>query len=305
MFAVTVIIPAYDSSHFIANAIDSVLAQTFAPFEVIVIDDGSRDGTAKFVSDRYGSQVRLVSQPNAGPSAARNAGLAIARGNWVAFLDADDAWMPDKLQSQMEALRSDPTAVMSVAGCLKVAADGTVISENKLPQPLDSRTARRELAQRTLFPMNGVVARRDILERCGGFDTRLHCAEDRDLWIRLVAAGPFVAVHRPLARQLTHQRSLSSNPDLTLRDGLIVNRRALELLREPSNTDLTQALRLRQVNAKLYYSVALLYAWHNRRAKALASLLRSWALWPWPGSRLLKGQIGLLLRILRLRPIEF
>src|SRR4051812_20102412 len=97
MFAITVIIPAYNSRRLVAGAIDSAFAQTYAPLEVIVIDDGSQDGTAEIVEERYGSRVRLLSQANAGPSAARNAGIAIARGNWIAFLDADDVWIPEKL----------------------------------------------------------------------------------------------------------------------------------------------------------------------------------------------------------------
>ncbi len=303
MYSISAVIPTYNSRELVTDAIDSALAQTYPVAEIIVIDDGSEDGTGEELARRYGNRIRYYRQANGGPSAARNAGIARSTGDWVAFLDADDSWMPDKLEAQVEALRAEPAAVMAVAGCLKVSPEGRIISENKLPQPLDNKTIRMELRKRTLFPMNGLVVRRDMLEKCRGFDTALRCGEDRDLWIRLVVLGPVAVVHRPLARQLTHQESLSSNPEWTLRDGLIVNRRAQDVLGGSRRNALARGLELRRVNARLYLSVAWLYGWRNRRREAVSALIQSWMLWPWPGLRVLKGQVGFLLQMLRRRPI--
>ena len=114
---VTALIPAYNAAATIRRAVDSVIAQTYRNYEIVVVDDGSRDATADIVAVHYGDQVRLLCLPcNQGVSTAMNQGIADARGELIAFLDADDEWLPDKLTRQIEVLESDPSAVMVIPG---------------------------------------------------------------------------------------------------------------------------------------------------------------------------------------------
>ncbi|MBK8048541.1 MAG: glycosyltransferase [Anaerolineales bacterium] len=128
---VSVIIPVYNGERFVDEAIDSVLAQEYCPVEVIVIDDGSSDGTGR-VCARYGAQIRYYVQTNQGAAAARNAGVARARGDYIGFLDADDRWAPKKLTMQMRAFAADPALDVVFCHIRQVTLDGaeTVVVES-------------------------------------------------------------------------------------------------------------------------------------------------------------------------------
>ena len=121
MKTISVIIPAYNYARYLAEAIDSALGQTYAPLEVIVVDDASTDDTPRVLA-AYGQRIRAIRQPNGGAGAARNTGIAAARGEYVAFLDADDVWLPRKLELQMALFDADPALGLIHGG--KGATDG-------------------------------------------------------------------------------------------------------------------------------------------------------------------------------------
>lgn len=208
---VSVIIPAYNAAGVVHRAVDSVLAQGFQDFELLVVDDGSTDATRKALAE-YGDQLRLLAQANAGPAAARNQGLQHARGQYVAFLDADDYWKAEKLQRQVELLDARPdigfcstaTEVVDSAGrpagnwpCRPEAGPlpdilflhGTVISGST----------------------SGVLARRNLIDEIGGFDPSLRGFEDPDLWIRLTARTGYACIPEPLTVVVRMHNSVSGN----------------------------------------------------------------------------------------------
>ncbi|WP_141453394.1 glycosyltransferase family A protein [Pseudoxanthomonas sp. z9] len=172
-----VVIPAYNAAATIAVALDSVFAQTVPPCQVIVVDDGSADGERLAeVLAGYGGKVRLLRQANAGPAAARNAGARACEGEWIAFLDADDSWLPHKLERQLE-LGRDPRA-----GLLHGRARAPALP--------------REMGFDALWECNRIctsmtVVRRQAFEALGGFDEspELVGAEDYHLWLRIAHAG--------------------------------------------------------------------------------------------------------------------
>ena len=171
---------------------DSVIAQTYRNYEIVVVDDGSRDATADIVAVHYGDQVRLLCLPcNQGVSTAMNQGIADARGELIAFLDADDEWLPDKLARQIEVLESDPSAVMVSCGCRFLDTRGNIFRHFGMPPPgLDKYEVWRLLLARSFIAKPCVVARLTALRDVGPFDTSLAIAEDQDMWIRLAMMGP-------------------------------------------------------------------------------------------------------------------
>ena len=192
--AATAIIPVFNAEDSIARAIRSVLDQTLPAEEVLVVDDGSTDNSAHVVS-QFGSKVRYLYQINAGASAARNLAIREARRDWVAFLDADDVWKPDRLERQFEVLRRNPDLKWA-AGSFNNISSGRVDS---IPRTRFShKLVENEVASDALELMgNGwsiwtgtVIIRRDVFAEVGDFDEQQRTSHDLDLWIRIAAKYP-------------------------------------------------------------------------------------------------------------------
>jgi glycosyltransferase involved in cell wall biosynthesis len=190
---VSVVIPVYNGAQYILRAIASVQAQTVRDLEIVVVDDGSHDATADLVTAVDDPRVRLIRQANAGPSAARNTGIAAATGEWVAFLDADDRWQPEKLEAQLAAAAREPRAGLVYSATRTVDAAGTVLAHMPITytgQPLGELL----MGNRLTGSASSAMVRRAILAALGGFRVDLRSAEDWDMWLRIVAAHPIVAV---------------------------------------------------------------------------------------------------------------
>ena len=188
---VTVLIPAFNAAATIQRAIDSALAQTYGNLEVVVVDDGSRDTTSEIVSSYARDNVRLIRlSSNQGASGAVNEGVAAAKGEFIAFLDADDEWLPTKLTKQIELLVRNPKAVMATCGCHFVDGKGNVFREFGMPPPgIDKAEVWRALLAATFIAKPCVVARTAALRAVGPFDVDLPVAEDQNMWIRLSMTG--------------------------------------------------------------------------------------------------------------------
>jgi glycosyltransferase involved in cell wall biosynthesis len=228
---VTIITPAYNASEFLSQTVASALAQTCRDFELLIVDDGSTDGTRGIAMawQRTDPRIRVLTRPHGGPSAARNTAIAHARGSYFALLDSDDLWHPTFLDSQMSILKGRSTidVVTGNAYNLGGVRDG---------QPVNpaGKSCRELSLQEILERENSVfimsVFRRAVVERITGFDERLPLNEDYDFWIRAAHAG-FVFVHNPLP--LGHYRrrpdSISAN-EIQMVTGIIrVFRNAREL----------------------------------------------------------------------------
>lgn len=192
---VTVIIPTYNRSLLVREAVGSVLAQENAAPEVIVVDDGSSDDTAAALTP-YGSAIRIISQPRAGVSAARNAGIRASSGEWLAFLDSDDLWLPQKLRIQLAFLRDHPE--------FKICqTEETWIRNGRLLNPKKyhrkpSGHCFSQLLERCLISPSAVIIHRDLFIETGLFDETLPACEDYDLWLRIGYRHPIGLVKEPL-----------------------------------------------------------------------------------------------------------
>lgn len=190
---VSVIIPAYNAAAYVAEAVDSVLAQDYPHVEVIVVNDGSKDNTLDVLRG-YGDRIRVVDQANAGPPRARNAGLAAVRGEFVAFLDADDIWLPTKLSAQVAHLRAhaDVSTVFTRWFVWPADADGVFRIPAVSPVPVvgNAVVADRsgwmytKLLLECHLLTTTVMMRRSLIDKLGGFDVNLFNGDDYDFWLR-------------------------------------------------------------------------------------------------------------------------
>ena len=210
---VSVVMPAYNVAWCIRRAIDSVLTQDFRSRELIVVNDGSTDGTQALL-EGYGAAVRVIEQLNRGMSAARNAGIRSARGTYVAFLDADDWWLPGKLTRQVELMQNAPQ-IGFCSNAVRVEDDhGRLLNVWRGPQASTDILA-------TLFAENAaiaggcsaVMARKHLLDRVGLFDESLAGFEDPDLWMRLAAVSGYACIDETLGVILRREKSVSRNLD--------------------------------------------------------------------------------------------
>lgn len=241
MPAVSVIIPTYNSAQYVIAAVESVLAQTWRDFEILVIDDGSTDDTEE-VMRHYQMQVRYIRQQNGGVAVARNRGIAESRGKYIAFLDADDTWLPHKLETQINHLRRQSACRVCYAAFTVVDA---ALNPLGISRSQRSRTAREDLLLRgnIIGSICTVVCERTLFEIVGGFDPALSQCADWDMWVRLAAQTEFLYVDEPLVTYRQHGNNMSRNAPLLEADSLQVLRKGFGM------ADLPASLRARQRKA--------------------------------------------------------
>lgn len=268
MTLVSAVIPVYNGESFVAEAVRSTLDQTHAEVECVVVDDGSTDATPDVVRAIVDDRVRYVRQENAGVSAARNRGIAEARGDYVAFLDADDVWLPNKTARQLRSFRTRPD--------LSLVVTGYTITDEHLAPRFTVLPSRREIdfVRLVMLEASGIglsftgMAPRALAERLG-FSPRFATAADLELALRLRADGPVEAVIEPLALYRTHSEQmhldLEAYEDETTRifDDWLVPGTSLEHHR-------------RRAKANLYTRLALYEAsrrrWPQARGHALTAM---------------------------------
>jgi len=204
---VTVCIPTYNRCRLLREALDSVFAQTWTDFEVLVVDDGSTDGTAEMI-EGYGRPVRYLHQENCGDAAARNRLITQTRTPLVAWLDSDDLWLPEKLERQMALLEGRDGRTIVFSPKLNIEPDGRVVTGKRPPPPSGRITA--ELFENIFIATPGVLMPVDLLREVGGFDQRYKVCSDYRAWLILSLTCSFVATAEPLVKCRRHAPSLSS-----------------------------------------------------------------------------------------------
>ena len=285
MPSVSVVIPTHDRASLLARAIDSALAQedVASEVEVIVVDDGSTDGTRE-VLEGYGDAIRWARQGNAGPAAARNRGVAMARGDWIAFLDSDDEWVPHKLARQLP---------LTLGGHGLVYSDRVDLGALSSWRGLHSQRVKfwegdvfEPLLMGNFITLSSVLMQRSWFERLGGFDETLWGTEDWDLWLKFAERAPVALCREPLTRYHRHAGALSNDPARMRQQHMRVLDRALA---SPRGRALSDAARRRALSRGWEASAS----WARRagRLPALACLARCLGYWP--------GNLGACRRVLR------
>jgi glycosyltransferase involved in cell wall biosynthesis len=206
MPVISVVIPAFNAGRFINRTIDSVLAQTYKDYEIIIVDDGSTDNTADAVKS-YGSKVRYIYQPNAGDGSARNTGINAATGKWLAFLDHDDEWVPEKLEEQMKLLSANPdlrwcgtNRYQSDGQRRAVVADSRKIDINMAGSNYFENYFRAIIEADCQVITSTLMVRRDVFSEVGVFDSCWKRCADQDMWWRITYKFPRIGyISRPLS----------------------------------------------------------------------------------------------------------
>ncbi len=277
--SVSVIIPAYNSDRCIERAIESALRQTLPPLEVLVVDDGSTDGTADVVA-RLSSPVRLIRKQNGGPASARNRGCRLASGHWLALLDADDWWYPTKLEMQLACVGSEDI------GLVHCPAD----HQTATPR---SELTFHDLWERNCIVNSSVLVRREAFEALGGFDeTReLISVEDYNFWLRLSASNYRIVTCPQRLVHYTRGGGLSSDSDRFL-DATLFN---IEVLERSMHLPARMVARKR---SEMYQRFGRRARYERRLATSRSLLLKSLLLSPSIGSAVQFGISTIPLRIL-------
>jgi len=267
---VSVVLPTFNRLTFLRPAVDSVLAQTLTDWELIIADDGSDAPTREYLrSVQDPPRIRLLELPHSGnPSAVRNAALRMATGEYVAFLDSDDVWMPTKLQRQVESLRQHPDCPWGYTGYIRIDASGQVRNYPGVRErvPYRGPIFKELLEFEADVPTAAVLVERRVVERLGGFDEQQWVHEDCDLWLRIALEHPIDLIDEPLIALRSHEEHYSGTDqsnDLRLPSRYRQVCKMYGIVRDPQLRRLVSRLRSRTA-----VELANFYADFNRIAAA-------------------------------------
>ena len=212
LFGITVIIPTFNRGWIVEEAIKSVLAQDYPNFELFIVDDGSTDDT-KAILSRYVNDIVVLNQKNKGVSAARNKGIMKSSEKYIAFLDSDDLWLPEKLSCQIDFFKQNPEAMICQTNEIWIR-NGVRVNPKKVHKKPSGMIFKPSLL-RCLVSPSAVMMRRDLFENVGLFDEQLPACEDYDLWLRVSQSYPVSLIDIPLVvKRGGHPDQLSKEPGL-------------------------------------------------------------------------------------------
>ncbi len=280
---ISAVIPAYNSAAFIAEAISSILKQNFPVYEIIVVDDGSSDDTSAVVQSMSGN-IHYYKQENRGPAAARNQGIKMASGNWIAFLDADDQWTPGKIKKQLATLARYPELHLIAGDMAEIDQDNVLVTPSVLAkhQLLTSylqdqgrpiTNALGKLVHKNFIPTGTVLVRRDTLLAVGMFNEAIHYGEDLELWAKIAAYYPISCLPEILMLRRLHGHNATQASAMMLTDRVKVMLSLRKVIYLPLQQ---QGIKPDQLVADAYTAVAYWYFnlkdYQKARRACLASL---------------------------------
>ena len=299
---ISVIIPAYNAENTILETIASVQSQTFSDFEIIVINDGSTDSTLEKVTDLTDARIYITSYDNGGLPTARNRGIALARGEYITFLDADDLWTPDKLECQLAAFSKSPDAGLVYSWTSFMDEQGQTVHPDT-PIFFEGNVLKDLLCHNFLRNGSNPLLKRSVVAAVGDFDPKLGSAEDWDYWLRVASGWSFAVV--PKAQILYRQSSntMSSNVERMEKYQLEVLERAFASA--PQNLQFLKPRSLAyiyQYSAKLYLSRKMSVEGTNDAITKLGQAIKRY-----PQSLLSKETQKLIIKlmIMKFLPITF
>jgi glycosyltransferase involved in cell wall biosynthesis len=278
--SVSIIMPTFNRMEFLPAAIDSVLAQSFTDWELLIADDGSDDETRAYLQSLNDPRIKLLFQPHTGrPALVSNVALRTARGKYVAYMDSDDVWLPRKLEAQIESLTSHAFRKWSYTRYALIDSSGELCTSSRSRERAapSGWILEKLLRSEAVIAQPSVVVCREVLEQLGAFDEELAMCYDDDLWFRLAAHSEIDSVDEPLTLVRRHSNHSGSDAQ-AWRDRRRVFEKTLR-----ANRNMRLAPVLRKLRAQMSAGLAKSHARHGNRSDAIATLLMSLPhLWRYP-----------------------
>ena len=268
---VSVIIPTFNRACWLKEAIESVFSQSFTDYELIVVDDGSTDDTREMCA-QYGDKVRYLFQKNQGSPAARNYGISRARGKYIALLDDDDLWLPDRLKMQVEVMGQDPKLAFVCSSAYAIDEHHNILRQFGLGVSADMCDFEHLILGNFVLHLT-VLVRKDIVLEMGGYDHNLKSIQDFDLWIRVAKKHPFVYLKEPLAYYRIHANNISNNLEQALADHV-------RLLNKKEIVGNLSFFKLNRIRARYFLGFANSFAKDKQFNRAKICILRALMLSP-------------------------
>ncbi|WP_456434041.1 glycosyltransferase family 2 protein [Thermosulfuriphilus sp.] len=276
---VAVVIPCYNAETFIPKTLESVLAQDFPDYEIIVVDDGSTDSTRAILQEYNRlSNLKIIHQSNAGPAQSRNTGIKASDSDYIAFLDSDDLWHPFKLRQQVEILDNNPGVGLCYTGAQVIDLSGKRLPQRDrktaLPVFNSHRRALEALMVENFIVTSSVLIRRGVLEKTGLFSDQYLYAEDWDLWLRIAKGFPIFGIPEALCLYRWHEKSFSSKRIALLESSYKLTRRSLSWLSSEGRSGFLEKRLLRRLGL-IASDIGKLYLKEKKRTSALRWQLKS------------------------------
>ena len=274
---VDVIIPAFNAEKFLVQALESVIAQDFGDWRILLVDDGSTDSTAEIAARygrRLGDRLLVITQPNAGLSAARNAALRAASAEFLAILDADDLWLPCRLTETLKAFAGRPEVGLSYGLVNRIDENGCVFAVFAgNPGQAEGRIAQAIYMRRVDLPCPTVTIRRSLAKEVGFFDETMRATEDRDYWLRVALLAEVAFIPKVIASYRSSPNSMSTDMDRMLSA-------QLRFLSKHTSAPGCGRRARRIATARIYKQRGEVYSERGHRWQAVGSALHACWLWP-------------------------
>lgn len=272
---VSIVIPAYNYSHFLPEALDSLLAQDYPKFEIIIIDDGSTDDTAK-VASSYGSSVRYVYQDNSGLPASRNSGIRKAKYDLLSFVDADDLWLPGTLRAMVAtSLNEANECPLVAAGCFVMDGETRITPKSSYFKHKSGKVTQEDILLKNRFHASGNLCRKSDLIASGLFEDTMRSSEDRDTWVRLSSKKDLFMIEECRSMYRVHGNNMSQNTERMKKHMRMVFNNA----KRRSGSERT-ALFWIKIRSFYLYQASCMYYDAGQKRLAIRDLMASLLLWP-------------------------
>lgn len=274
---VDIIIPAYNAARYLPAALESVASQTFEDWRILLIDDGSTDNTPEIVApfiDRFGPRLQYIRQQNRGLPAARNQAILHSSAEFLALLDADDVWLPNRLSESLKSFEGRPHAGLSYGFVSRIDPDGAIIDTfDQRQKHAEGRVASYVYMRQIDLPCPTITFRRQCIDEVGMFDENLRATEDRDLWLRIAQRYEIVLAPQIIAYYRTSPNAMTTDPDRMLRA-------QLQFIEKHYGSPGCGRLARRVALARAYKQRAEALGLRKQPWAALASSMRALTLYP-------------------------
>lgn len=295
---VSVIIPTYNRAARISRAINSVLSQTFNDYEIIIVDDGSTDDTAQ-VLKQFNGKIKYIFQENQGSAVARNRGIQEARGEYIAFLDSDDFWVPEKLTEQVRILESHPKVGIVYSRMPIINEKGEKIGMK--PAGISGRNYQELLEDWGDLPTSTVVTRKECFEKAGLFDHNLQTMQDIDMWIRIAKYYDLYEIeNKVLAYYCRHAQQITRCTAKALEGRVILFKKLIGTLDDALHTKFVKRLSLEQ------YVLSRVYFQEGQYVRAWLNLKEAFARHPKLGTLFIRDADSVMTKVMKtVKPIGY